>query len=88
MDDESAHLLMTSTDPNFEIQDCQTLLIWESIKFASAVTKKFDFEGSMFKPIVEYFRQFVGNQKPILELIEMAQLLFILLGAIHYKNRY
>lgn len=39
-------------------------LIWEAIKFASTVSKKFDLEGSMLEPVERFFRGFGTVQKP------------------------
>lgn len=57
-DSESAYLLMSGTDPDFRDSNFKTLLVWEAIKYASTVTKKFDFEGSMMENVADYFRKF------------------------------
>lgn len=41
-----------------------SLLMWEAIKFASTVSKKFDLEGSMLEPVERFFRGFGTVQKP------------------------
>jgi hypothetical protein len=41
-----------------------TLLYWEAIRLASEVSRVFDFEGSMMRPIEHYFRGFGGRQTP------------------------
>lgn len=63
-DAESAYLLMSGSEPDLRIYNCKTLLVWEAIKYASTVTKKFDFEGSMIERIAEYNRQFGAVPKP------------------------
>lgn len=63
-DAESAYLLMSGSEPELRNYNCKTLLVWEAIKFASSVTKKFDFEGSMVERIAEYNRQFGAEPKP------------------------
>lgn len=63
-DAESAYLLMSGSDPGLRNFNCKTLLVWETIKFASAVTKRFDFEGSMIERIAEYNRQFGAEPLP------------------------
>lgn len=44
------------------------LLIYEAIKFASQVTAKFDFEGSMLEPVERFFRAFGATQKPYFQI--------------------
>jgi len=63
-DDNSAYYLMGGADPNLRNSGASSLLMWEAIKFASTVTKKFDFEGSMIEPVERFFRAFGGIQKP------------------------
>lgn len=38
--------------------------MWETIRFASKVTKAYDFAGSMMEPIERFFRGFGAVQKP------------------------
>ena len=40
-----------------------SLLMWEAIKYASTVTTKFDFEGSMIEPIENFFKGFGAVQQ-------------------------
>jgi hypothetical protein len=42
--------------------------MWEAIKFASTVTKRFDFEGSMIEPVERFFRAFGAKQTPYFAL--------------------
>lgn len=63
-DAESAYLLMSGTEPKTRTNDYKTLLVWEAIKFASKVTKKFDFEGSMMENVAEYNRSFGAPLMP------------------------
>lgn len=63
-DGESAYLLMSGSEPHLRVYNCKTLLVWEAIKYAATVTKKFDFEGSMIERIAEYNRQFGAVPKP------------------------
>jgi hypothetical protein len=53
--------LLGGTDPKYRSSGAHTLLLWEEIKFASTVSKSFDFEGSMIEGIEDYFRQFGGT---------------------------
>lgn len=64
-DARCAYYLMGGSDPQYRNSGVQTLLIWESIKFASEVSERFDFEGSSVKNIETYFRKFGGKQKII-----------------------
>ena len=63
-DDSSAYYLMGGSDPEYRYSGAQSLLMWEAIQFASNVTEKFDFEGSMIEPVERYFRAFGGAAKP------------------------
>ena len=63
-DKNSTYYLMSGTDPEFRSSGATSLLLWESIQFASTVTKKFDFEGSMIEPIEKFFKGFGAVQKP------------------------
>lgn len=64
-DSKCAYYLIGGSDPQYRNSGVQTLLLWESIKFASGVSRKFDFEGSSVKNIEKYFRKFGGQQKII-----------------------
>ena len=63
-DEESVYLLMSGSEPELRNYNCKTLLIWEAIKYASSLKKKFDFDGSMAERIVQYNRQFGPVPKP------------------------
>ncbi len=63
-DAESAYLLMSGSEPELRGFNCKSLLVWEAIKYAATVTKRFDFEGSMIERIAEYNRQFGAVLKP------------------------
>lgn len=67
-DERSAYYLLGGSNPEFRSSGANSLLLWEAIKFASLVTKKFDFEGSMIEPIERYFRGFGALQKPFLNI--------------------
>ncbi|NEZ45601.1 GNAT family N-acetyltransferase [Clostridium niameyense] len=73
-DNNCAYYLMGGADPKFRSTGAQTFLIWESIRFASTVSKKFDFEGSMIKEIEKPFRRFGGNQKIIYNVYKSSKL--------------
>ncbi len=63
-DDNSTYYLMGGADPSLRNSGASSLLIWEAIKFASTVSKSFDFEGSMIEPVEHFFRAFGSIQKP------------------------
>jgi len=67
-DSQSAYYLMGGGDPELRNSGAMPLLVWEAIKFASTVTQKFDFEGSMIKPIETFFSGFGGVQKPYFQI--------------------
>lgn len=62
-DDESVYYLINGTDPQFKSSQANALLIRESIRVAHNLGKKFDFEGSVIKPIEHAFRSFGAKQK-------------------------
>jgi hypothetical protein len=79
-DEQISYLLISATDPEFKNSGVNSLLIWEAIKFASTVSKSFDFEGSMIEGIENFIRQFgstpvvyfqIRKQNIILELLEL-----------------
>ena len=63
-DDNSAYDLLGGTDPAYKTSNAKSLITWEAIKFASKVTKKFDFEGSMMQNVEQFIRGFGAVQKP------------------------
>jgi hypothetical protein len=67
-DRESAYYLMAGTDPSLRNTGATSLVLWEAIRFAATVTKKFDFEGSMLEPVERYFRAFGGRQMPYFQI--------------------
>lgn len=67
-DKHSAYYLMGGGDPELRNSGATSLCMWEAIKFASTVTKSFDFEGSMIEPIERFFRGFGAVQKPYFQI--------------------
>ena len=63
-DENSAYYLMGGSDPKLRNSGANSLCMWEAIKFASAVTQKFDFEGSMIESVERFFRAFGAKQVP------------------------
>ncbi len=60
----SAYDLMSGMNPSFPSSKGRTLLIWNAIRFASTVTRKFDFEGSMGRNLESFIRDFGAIQVP------------------------
>ena len=63
-DKYSAYDLMRGADPELRNSGAQSFLTWHAIKYASTVTRMFDFEGSMIEPVERFFRAFGGRQTP------------------------
>lgn len=63
-DDRSVYYLMSGSNPNLRSSQSLTYLLFEGIKLANKLGKKFDFEGSMKKNIEHHFRQFGAIQMP------------------------
>jgi hypothetical protein len=63
-DKHSAYYLAGGADPCLRSSGAQNLVLWEAIRFASTVTQKFDFEGSMIERVEASFRNFGAKQKP------------------------
>lgn len=59
---ESAYYLLGGADPELRNSGAASLCIWEAIKLAASVSKRFDFEGSMIEPIERLFRSFGAKQ--------------------------
>lgn len=60
----ACYYLMGGGDPELRSSGAGSLLMWEAIRHASAVSRRFDFEGSIIEPIERYFRSFGGRQMP------------------------
>ena len=65
-DQESAYYLLGGGNPDLRNSGATSLCMWEAIKFASTVTKRFDFEGSMIESVERFFRAFGAVQKPFM----------------------
>lgn len=63
-DEDSTYLLMGGGEPKLRNSGATSMLIWEAIKFASTVSKKFDFEGSMIEAVATFNREYGGTLKP------------------------
>jgi hypothetical protein len=65
---ECTYSLMSGIDPKFKDDGSLRLLFWEGIRHASTVTKRWDFEGSMLKPVERNIRKFGPVQMPYLRV--------------------
>jgi hypothetical protein len=63
-----AYYLLGGGDPELRTSGAASLLMWEAILRARAVTEVFDFEGSMLRPVERFFRAFGGRQTPYLHV--------------------
>lgn len=77
-DQNSAYYLMSGSDSNLRNSGANSLCIWEAIKFASKVTKRFDFEGSILEPIELFFRGFGAKQIPYFRISYETRLMKLL----------
>jgi lipid II:glycine glycyltransferase (peptidoglycan interpeptide bridge formation enzyme) len=85
-DENSAYYLMGGSDPDLRNSGANSLCMWEAIKFASTVTKRFDFEGSMIEPVERFFRAFGAKQMPYFQVTKDNRPL-VLKGLIAGKRR-
>jgi hypothetical protein len=67
-DEAAAFYLLGGGDPALRSSGATSLLIWELIMRARAVTDVFDFEGSMIERLARFFRGFGGRQTPYLHV--------------------
>ncbi|MEI8378437.1 MAG: GNAT family N-acetyltransferase, partial [bacterium] len=70
-DANSAYYLMGGADPALRMSGATSLLLWEAIQYSAKVTKRFDFEGSMIKPIESFFSGFGARQIPYFNITRM-----------------
>jgi hypothetical protein len=75
-DAKSAYYLAGGADPELRNSGATSLLLWESIKRASRVTQKFDFEGSMIPSVERFFRAFGARQMPYFSITKDNRLVF------------
>jgi len=60
--ESSAYAIASGRDPELPNSLAPTLLFWESICFASTVSRSFDCEGSMLQGVEKFLRKFGGIQ--------------------------
>lgn len=81
-DEISAYYLMGGTDQSYRNTGATSLCMWEAIKFASTVTERFDFEGSMIESVERFFRAFGARQIPYFQIKKVNSRLLKLIVAI------
>ncbi|MDA9244085.1 GNAT family N-acetyltransferase [Amylibacter sp.] len=74
-DKNSAYYLLGGSDPELRNSGATSLCLWEAIKFASTVTKEFNFEGSMIEPVERFVRGFGGKQRLVFNISKAPSLL-------------
>jgi hypothetical protein len=67
-DANAAFYLLGGADPALRTSGAGSLLLWEGIARARAVTDVFDFEGSMLPSVERHFRAFGARQTPYLRV--------------------
>ncbi|HPW65854.1 MAG TPA: GNAT family N-acetyltransferase [Salinivirgaceae bacterium] len=65
-DKHTMYYLLGGGDPCLRTSGATSLLIYESIKFASTKVDCFDFEGSIIESIERFFRGFNAKQYPVM----------------------
>jgi len=84
-DQKTAYYLVGASPEALRNSGAISLLLWHSIKFSSSVTKKFNFEGSMIKPVEYFFRSFGGKLTPYHEITKINSSLINLYRRISIK---
>jgi hypothetical protein len=72
-DRHAAFHLLGGADPELRTSGASSLLMWDAITRAAAVTDVFDFEGSMLQPVERFFRAFGSRQAPYLRVSRISR---------------
>lgn len=75
-DDQCAYYLLGGGDPELRTSGASSLLLWETVKRMSAVTKHLDLYGGMHEPVETFFRAFGAEQKPYFQISKINGKLF------------
>lgn len=67
-DERCAYYLLGGMDESLRDSQAMSLVMWEAIRHAGRVSRKFDFEGSMIEPIERFFRGFGATQSPYFKI--------------------
>lgn len=71
--DNTAYYLMGGTEPELRASGAQLLALWEAVKFANSVVKRFDFEGSMLPQVEHGFRELGAKQLPYFSISKLPE---------------
>jgi len=67
-DDKNVYGLMAATNPEVKTSGALKRLFWEAVLFAGRNGKRFDFQGSMMKPVEHVFGGFGAVQVPFFKI--------------------
>jgi hypothetical protein len=79
--------LINASDITTLNRGAMSLVLWESIKYASTVSKNFDFEGSMIKPVERFYRNFGGELTQYYQVERSKNILILILSIIKEIKR-
>jgi len=69
---KTVYYLVGGSNPDFRNSEAMSLVMWESIKFASSFANEFDFEGTMVESIERFIRGFGAIQNPYYQLSKVS----------------
>ena len=69
---KTVYYLIGGSNPEYRNSESMSLLMWESIKFASSFVDEFDFEGTMVESIERFIRGFGAAQSPYFQLTKVS----------------
>jgi hypothetical protein len=84
-DKSSAYYLVSAINPTFKSSGASIYMVWEAIRFLSAKTKKFDFEGSMIEGVAKANQEFGATQIPYFTISKSSSILLPVLMKIKNK---
>jgi hypothetical protein len=79
-DQERVYYLVGGNDPDLRSTGGSSLVLWDGIRLAGSLGLRFDFEGSMIKPIEKFFRGFGGPPEPYLHVTDTSRRLAMALA--------
>jgi hypothetical protein len=68
-DDDSVYSVMGGTNETGRSIQADSLLVWEAIKIAPKIARRFDFSGSMIRGVERFARRFGGEPIPYSQII-------------------
>jgi hypothetical protein len=63
-DEQCSYFILNGINPNVPNYEANTLLVAKAIEYAAKISATFDFEGSMLRPIEQFYRGFGGILTP------------------------